>query len=85
MPYEIIRSALARRDIHRYFRYLKHEAGETVSRSYLAALEHDIRVVIASSPHVFAWFHETGEPYRAKLFKLARKSFRIIYTVDDER
>lgn len=50
----------------------------------MLALEHDLRVVIANHPHAFGWF-ETGAPHRAKLFKLARTSFWIIYSVDDER
>ena len=38
----------------------------------------------ASSPKAFPLFHETGAPYRAKLFKLARTTYWIIFTVDDE-
>lgn len=85
MPYEILRTPRARRDIRRYFRYLKHEVGEIISRSYLAVLEHDIGIVIANNPNTFSWFHETGEPYRAKLFKLARTTFWIVYTVDNDK
>ena len=84
MPYQVIRSGTARQDIRRYFRYLKREAGEDIMRSYMVALEHDIRVVIANHPHAFGWF-DAGAPYRAKLFKLARTTFWIIYTVDDDR
>ena len=41
--------------------------------------------VIANNPNAFTWFHETGAPYRANLFKLARATYWIVYVVDDER
>ena len=85
MPYEIIRTPRASRDIRQFVRYLRQEAGTSIARMYLEALEHDLEVVLANSPNAFAWFHETGEPYRAKLFRLARTRFWIIYTVDDDR
>ena len=85
MSYQIIRTPHARRDIRRYFRYLTQEAGEITAQAYLAALEHDIRVVIAHNPNAFSWFHETGEPHHAKLFRLTRTSFWIVYTVDEDR
>jgi plasmid stabilization system protein ParE len=85
MSYEIRRSTLARRDIRAFARYLKGEAGTRVARSYLAALERDLTHLIAATPHTFGWFHETGAPYRAKLFKLVRTSYWIIYVIDDEK
>ena len=85
MPYEVIRSSRARHDIRQFVRFLKREAGDTIARAYLDALEHDLEVVIANSPNAFSFFHETGEPYRAKLFKLARTSYWIVYVVDDDR
>ena len=85
MPYAIHRNGRASRDIRQFARYLRREAGPAVASRYLAALEHDLEVVIANSPNAFSWFHETGEPYRAKLFKLARSTYWIIYVVDDER
>ena len=84
MPYEIIRAPQFRRDVRQVARYLLREAGDTVSRTYLRALEHDLEVVITNSPNIFGWFHETGEPYRAKLFRVGRTVFWIIYIVDDE-
>jgi mRNA-degrading endonuclease RelE of RelBE toxin-antitoxin system len=56
-----------------------------VARRYLAALEHDLVHLVAKTPHAFGWFHETGAPYRAKLFRLVRANYWIIYVVDDER
>lgn len=85
MPYKIIRSVPARRDIRQLGRYLKREAGVVIAQTYLAALEYDIRTIIANSPNAFSWFHGTGEPYRAKLFKLARSTYWIIYVVDDKQ
>ena len=78
-------SRLGHRADRAFARYLKREAGDTIARAYLAALEHDIRTVIANSPNAFSWFHGTGEPYRAKLFRLARTTYWIIYIVDDEK
>jgi plasmid stabilization system protein ParE len=83
MRYRIHRNTIASRDIRSLAHYLRREAGGAVARTYLAMLEYDLEVVIAHSPHTFAWFHETGEPYRAKLFKLGRTTFWIIYTVDE--
>ena len=85
MPYEIHRNSRVSRDIRQFARYLRREAGTAIARNYLEALEHDLEIVIANNPNAFAWFHETGEPYRAKLFRLARSRFWIIYTVDDQR
>ena len=85
MPYEIIRSSRARQDIRQFARFLKREAGDAIARAYLGALEHDLEVVLANSPNAFSFFHETGAPYRAKLFKLARTTYWIIYVVDDDR
>jgi mRNA-degrading endonuclease RelE of RelBE toxin-antitoxin system len=39
---------------------------------------------MANNPHAFSHFHENGPPYRAKLFKLARTTYWIVYTIDDE-
>jgi mRNA-degrading endonuclease RelE of RelBE toxin-antitoxin system len=47
------------------------------------ALEHELLYLIANNPHAFSHFHETGAPYRAKLFKLARTTYWIVYTIDD--
>jgi len=85
MPYQIRRSPKARDDIRNFFRYLKNEASEAVARKYLSQLEHDVTNLIANSPNSFSWFHETGPPYRAKLFKLVRTTYWIIYVVDDEK
>jgi plasmid stabilization system protein ParE len=84
MPYQIRRSPQARHDIRNFFRYLKSEASEDIARKYLSQLMHDLTDLIANSPNSFSWFHETGPPYRAKLFKLARTTYWIIYVVDDE-
>jgi plasmid stabilization system protein ParE len=85
MPYEIRRSPQARKDIRDFFRHLKTEAGERIARKYLEELDHDLFELIADNPNSFSWFHETGAPYRAKLFKLARTTYWLIYVVDDER
>ena len=85
VPYTVIRSIPARQDIRQFGRYLKQEAGVVIAQKYLAALEHDIQTVLASNPNAFSWFHGTGEPYRAKLFRLARAAYWIIYVVDDAR
>jgi plasmid stabilization system protein ParE len=83
MPYTIRRSPQARRDIRDFFRFLRKEAGVAIAHKYLEALEYDMLHLIANNPHAFSLFHETGAPYRAKLFKLARTTYWIVYTVDD--
>ena len=85
MPYEIRRAPQARRDIRDFFHHLKTEAGEKIARKYLEELDNDLLELIANNPNSFNWFHETGAPYRAKVFKLARTRYWIVYVVDDER
>jgi plasmid stabilization system protein ParE len=84
MAYTVRRSKQARKDIRNFFRYLRCEAGESIALKYLDALDSDIARLIPNHPHSFGWFHETGSPYHAKLFRLARTTYWIIYTVDDE-
>jgi len=62
---------------------LKAEASEIVARTYLAALETDFETVLTHRPKAFPWFHETGAPYRAKLFRMGRATYWIVYTIDD--
>jgi plasmid stabilization system protein ParE len=83
MPYQIRRAPQARQDIRDLIRHLKREASEATARKYFEELQHDITYLIANMPNSFGWFHETGAPYRAKLFKLARTTYWIIYVVDD--
>jgi plasmid stabilization system protein ParE len=84
MRYEVRRSALATQDIRDFARYLKRSAGTAVARTYLSALEHDLDVVIATRPRASGWLRETGQPYRAKLFRVGRSTWWIIYVVDDK-
>jgi plasmid stabilization system protein ParE len=84
MPYQIRRAPQARDDIRNFIRHLRREASEEIARKYFAELEHDIIYLIGNTPNSFSWFHETGPPYRAKLFRLARTTYWIIYVVDDE-
>jgi hypothetical protein len=51
---------------------------------HFEALERGILFLIANTPHAFSFFHETGAPYRAKLFKLARTAYWIVCTVNDD-
>jgi plasmid stabilization system protein ParE len=67
-----------------FFRYISSEASERIALKYFEALERDILFLIANTPHAFSFFHETGAPYRAKLFKLARTAYWIVYTVNDD-
>lgn len=82
MTYSIRRNARASRDIRDFIRYLQHEAGDEVAAEHVVALGHELHT-IANRPYAFTWFHETGEPYRAKLFRLARSRYWIIYTVNE--
>ena len=84
MSYEIRRGRQARQDIRNFIRHLKREASESVAQKYFDELEYDLLQLLANNPNSFNWFHETGAPYRAKLFKLARTTYWIIYIVDDE-
>jgi plasmid stabilization system protein ParE len=71
MQHAVRRSPQAAKDMRDFFRYLRVEAGEAIALKYFDALEHELLYLIANNPHAFSHFHETGAPYRAKLFKLA--------------
>ena len=83
MPYQIVRSLQARRDIRDFVRYLKAEAGDMIARACLTAPERELEVVLTHRPKAFTWFRETGAPYRGKLFRFGRTTYWIVYTVDD--
>jgi plasmid stabilization system protein ParE len=85
VTYRLITTQDAQRDIREFARWLKEEAGPRVAARHLAVLDHDLRAVVCESPHAFPWFHESGPPYRAKLFRLARSTYWIVYSVDDAR
>lgn len=58
-------------------------AGEATARRHLARLDNDLTGAILRGPNRFGWFRETGPPYRAKLFRLARTTYWIVYRIDD--
>lgn len=64
---------------------MKREAGEANALRHFVELEDVLTRRIAVEPNAFPWFRETGPPYRAKLFKLSRATYWIIYVVDDQR
>lgn len=84
MSYTIRRGRVARQDIRNFIRHLKQEANEAIAQKYFDELEYDLTHLIADNPHLFNWFHETGSPYRSKLFKLARTTYWIVYVVNEE-
>ncbi len=60
------------------------EFGDDVARGHYQRFESSLREIIRGDPHRYSHFRETGAPYRAKLFRVGRKTFWIIYTVEGE-
>ena len=85
MPYELRIDRGALEDIASFAVWLTNTAGEATARRYLTRLDNDLTGVILRGPNRFAWFRETGPPYRAKLFRLARTTYWIVYRVDDAK
>ena len=85
MNYRIIIDVEAQADIDRFYRYLK-RFDKGVAVKYVNAFYDVIERNLASAPHMFSHFSETGPPYRALLFSISsRTTYWIIYKIEEDR
>jgi ParE toxin of type II toxin-antitoxin system, parDE len=83
MVYALRRSESFRRDVDDWLRYLR-GLDIAVSDKYYYLLEEALTDSIAGRPQRYAYFHETGAPYRARLFRMSRSTYWIIYRIDEQ-
>ena len=84
MPYKLRFSARAIADIDEFTGYLS-EISETLADDYISELSDMLERYIAARPLTWSFFHLTGAPYRAYLFRVSRRSaYWVVYRVDEE-
>ncbi len=84
MLYRLRFAEAALSDIDAVSDYFDDRAGEAVAASFARALDRDLRL-IRERPLAFAFFHETGPPYRAKLVRLGQSTYWLVYLVQEDR
>jgi hypothetical protein len=82
MGYSFYRKPQFVEDYLDYFLYLKEDSEEAAIKHYLR-FESALTDELLDDPKRHAYFKETDAPYRAKLFRVGKKTFWIIYTVDE--
>jgi hypothetical protein len=84
MTYTVYRSRSFDHDAEDFARYAA-DYSESFAREQFADLEKNLSADLAQSPNAWAYFFVTGAPYRARLFKVGRRTaYWIVYTVNDE-
>ena len=83
MGYSLVRYPQFVEDYQDYFSYLK-DVDEALAAKHHQRLDNSIREIVLGNPFRYAPFRETGAPYHAKLFKVGKKTFWIIYTIDGD-
>ena len=70
-------------DKFEYFEYLNYQS-EAAAIAFMSRLDKDLSA-LRRQPAMWAHFYITGAPYRAKLFRIGRRTqFWIVYLVDDD-
>jgi hypothetical protein len=81
MSYRVDFSVEAIVHIDEYFSYLRRYSRATAEK-YKLALQKSIDEYLVDSPETFAFYWETGAPYRAFLFRVSRRTaYWVIYRV----
>jgi hypothetical protein len=80
MEYTLDRFPQFVEDYQEYFSYLR-EFDEAVAVRHYLRLENALLELLLGNPYRYAYFKETGAPYHAKLFRVGKKTFWIIYTI----
>ncbi|MGL4636810.1 MAG: type II toxin-antitoxin system RelE/ParE family toxin [Beijerinckiaceae bacterium] len=84
MPNKIRLSARAQQDVAELHGYLAGYSSTTAD-AIVADLERVLRLDVASNPEVYGWFYLMGEPVRARLFRISRRTqFWIVYEYSAE-
>lgn len=83
MRYRFRFAEAALSDINMVSDYLVERAGGAVAASFVRALDRDLRL-IGERPRAFAFFHETGPPYRAKLVRVGQTTYWLVYLIQED-
>jgi plasmid stabilization system protein ParE len=83
MIYALLHTPSFERDVVEWASYLR-RVDATASKKYFNLLDEALLDSIAASPSRYSYFHETGAPYRARLFRMAGTAYWIIYKVNEE-
>ena len=82
MEYSLDRYPQFVEDYQEYFAYLK-EFDEAVAVKHYQRFENALLEILIGNPYRYSYFKETGAPYHAKLFRVGKKTFWIVYTIED--
>jgi mRNA-degrading endonuclease RelE of RelBE toxin-antitoxin system len=83
MTYRVRVAPTAQAQIDQFASYLR-QYSEDFAVEQIDRLERTLRLHLAESPLMWAYFPLTGAPYRAYLFRVGRRiQYWIIYTVDE--
>ena len=83
MNYSLARFPQFVEDYRDYFSYLG-ELEISTSIRHFERMEKSLAEIVQGNPFRYAYFRETGAPYHAKLFKVGKKAFWIIYTANND-
>ena len=84
MAYRLRLAARAERDIDDFLDWLAEFSPEVAAR-HERDLSASIRDHLLVRPHMWQFFFLTGQPYRAYLYSVSRRtSFWLVYTIDEE-
>jgi len=81
MEYSLDRYPQFVEDYQEYFAYLK-EFDEAVAVKHYQRFENTLLEILIGNPYRYSYFKETGAPYHAKLFRVGKKTFWIVYTIE---
>ena len=81
MEYSLDRFPQFVEDYREYFSYLSELSEEAATKHY-RRFESSLIEILLGDPYRYSHFKETGAPYHAKLFRVGKKTFWIIYTID---
>jgi hypothetical protein len=81
MEYSLDRYPQFVEDNQEYFSYLK-EFDEAVAVKHYQRFESALIEILIGNPYRYSYFKETGAPYHSKLFRVGKKTFWIVYTIE---
>ena len=82
MEFSFLRLPQFVEDSEDYFNYLT-QFGEALALKHYLRFESALTDELLDNPWHYAFFKETGAPYRAKLFRVGQTTFWIIYSIDE--
>ena len=68
-------------DYQEYFSYVK-QFDEALAVKHYQRFENALIEILIGNPYRYSYFKETGAPYHAKLFRVGKKTFWIVYTIE---